>query len=57
MLQGRIAVCFGQEGSGISEDLLAMSHATVFIPMQGPTESLNVAVAAGIVMACIAGVL
>jgi TrmH family RNA methyltransferase len=57
MLQGRIAICFGQEGSGISEDLLAMSHETVFIPMQGPTESLNVAVAAGIVMACIAGVL
>lgn len=55
LFQGRTAVCLGQEGAGISPELLALSHITVSIPMPGPTESLNVAVAAGIVMSCMAG--
>lgn len=55
LFRGRIAVCLGQEGAGISPELLALSHTTVSIPMPGPTESLNVAVAAGIVMSCMAG--
>ncbi|HOS96571.1 MAG TPA: RNA methyltransferase [Deltaproteobacteria bacterium] len=53
---GKTAVCLGQEASGIREEVLALCHDTVAIPMTGRTESLNVAVAAGIVMACAAGV-
>jgi TrmH family RNA methyltransferase len=52
---GRFAVCLGQEGSGLSDSILALSGRKVFIPMKGRTESLNVAVAAGIVMAIAAG--
>lgn len=51
------AVCLGQEGAGVSPEMLALSHETVSIPMKGEVESLNVAVAAGIVLACAAGVL
>ena len=56
MFTGRFAVCLGQEGSGLSTDILALPGRKVFIPMKGGTESLNVAVAAGIVMAIAAGV-
>jgi len=51
------AVCLGQEGAGVSPEMLALSHQTVSIPMKGKVESLNVAVAAGIVLACAAGAL
>ena len=37
---------FGNEGAGISSELIALSHATVKIPMQGAIESLNIAQAA-----------
>lgn len=57
LFQGRTAICLGQEASGISPEMLSISHDAVSIPMQGRTESLNVAVAAGIVMACAAGVI
>ena len=43
------AVLFGNEGQGVSEELLAMSDATLFIEMER-FESLNVAVAAGITL-------
>ncbi|HPI91529.1 MAG TPA: RNA methyltransferase [Deltaproteobacteria bacterium] len=56
LFEGRTAVCLGQEATGVSSEILAASHETVSIPMTGRTESLNVAVAAGIVMACAAGV-
>lgn len=52
----KTAVCLGQEAAGVSREIVALSHDTVRIPMPGRTESLNVAVAAGIVMACAAGV-
>jgi len=55
LFAGRYAICLGQEGRGLSAELLALSHATISIAMPGPTESLNVAVAAGIVMARAAG--
>ncbi|HHO76039.1 MAG TPA: RNA methyltransferase [Deltaproteobacteria bacterium] len=55
LFQGRVAVCLGQEGAGISREILNISHCRVSIPMKGSTESLNVAVAAGIVMACACG--
>ncbi len=56
LFRGKTAVCLGQEASGIRKEILALCHDTVAIPMTGRTESLNVAVAAGIVMACAAGV-
>lgn len=43
------AVLFGNEGQGVSEELLAMSDTTLFIEMER-FESLNVAVAAGITL-------
>jgi len=55
LFSGRTAICLGQEGSGVSSDVLAVSHHTVSIPMKGSVESLNVSVAAGIVLAYAAG--
>lgn len=40
----------GNEGSGVSEEILSMSDEVVYIPMTGKAESLNAAVAASIVM-------
>lgn len=44
------AVCFGSEGKGISEELKSRARQSIYIPMAGKVESLNVAVAAGIVL-------
>ena len=44
------ALIFGRESSGLSPDEIASADQVVCIPMQGPTESLNVAVAAGIIL-------
>lgn len=49
-LQGRLAFVMGNEANGVSPALLAAADKRVFIPMQGRAESLNVAMAAGIVM-------
>ena len=49
-LRGRLAFVMGNEANGVSEGLLAAADKRVFIPMQGKAESLNVAMAAGIVM-------
>ncbi|MCD6570241.1 MAG: RNA methyltransferase [Deltaproteobacteria bacterium] len=57
LFEGKCAICLGQEGSGVSKEMLKISHKRVHIPMKGPTESLNVAVAAGIVMACLRGIM
>ena len=45
-----LALCFGNEGKGISKELLDICDFRVKIPMRGGAESLNVAVAAGIVL-------
>lgn len=45
-LRGAAAWVFGNEGSGVSEALLASVDGSVKIPMAGATESLNVAMAA-----------
>lgn len=45
-LQQPAAWVFGNEGSGVSEQVLAAADAAVLIPMAGQTESLNVAMAA-----------
>ncbi len=57
LFEGECAICFGQEGSGVSTEILSVSHATVSIPMKGEVESLNVSIAAGIVMAYASGAL
>ncbi|HCC05699.1 TPA: RNA methyltransferase [Patescibacteria group bacterium] len=45
-----IALIVGEETKGIEQELLDMCHRIVEIPMAGEKESLNVAVAAGIVL-------
>ena len=49
-LSGRIAFVMGNEAGGVSETLLEKADKRVDIPMAGRAESLNVAMAAGIVM-------
>ncbi|MBI2838652.1 MAG: RNA methyltransferase [Acidobacteria bacterium] len=49
-LQGDPVVLVGGEGSGLPEELALMAHSTVTIPTTGAVESLNVAVAAGILL-------
>ena len=49
-LRGRLAFVMGNEANGVSAGLLQAADKRVFIPMQGKAESLNVAMAAGIVM-------
>ena len=40
----------GNEGNGVSKDVLSKTDANLYIPIHGKSESLNVAVAAGILM-------
>lgn len=49
-LKGRLAFVMGNEAGGVSASLLQQADKRVFIPMRGKAESLNVAIAAGIVM-------
>ncbi len=44
------AIIFGNEGQGVSERIIEASDNKVIIPIYGSAESLNVAVAAGIVL-------
>ena len=44
------AILLGSEGAGISESLVAPTDERLTIPMQQPVESLNVAVAAALVL-------
>ena len=45
-----VGICFGSEGKGISPELKQLAIQSIYIPMAGAVESLNVAVAAGIVL-------
>jgi TrmH family RNA methyltransferase len=49
-LAGSTAVVVGNERHGVSRRWLEVAHEIVRIPMPGPADSLNVAVAAGVVM-------
>ena len=49
-MTGPIAVLLGGEGPGLPEDIIASSSARVTIPMRAPVESLNVAVAAALLV-------
>lgn len=48
--RGRVALAIGGEGSGLHAEVLARAGALVTIPMTPPVESLNVAVAAAILV-------
>ncbi|WP_433743540.1 TrmH family RNA methyltransferase [Falsibacillus pallidus] len=47
---GTFALIVGNEGSGVSKELLEKTDKNLYIPIYGQSESLNVAVAAGILM-------
>jgi RNA methyltransferase, TrmH family len=47
-LKGNVAFLFGNEGSGLSRELLVIADRAVAVPMPGPAESLNVAAAAAV---------
>ena len=49
-VRGRVALVVGNEGGGLREETRAKVTGTVSIPMRGNAESLNVAVAAGILL-------
>ncbi|HXW44791.1 MAG TPA: RNA methyltransferase [Streptosporangiaceae bacterium] len=49
-LRPPLALLFGSEGAGLPGDLLKAADARVAIPMTGTAESLNLAVAAGILL-------
>jgi len=48
--RGATAVAVGGEGGGLPPELLEAAHERVRIPMPAPVESLNVAVAAGVLL-------
>jgi len=47
-LTGPVAIAIGNEGAGLSDDLVAAARSRVTIPMPGGFESLNAAAAAAI---------
>lgn len=49
-ISGKVAVVFGNEGAGVSEEILQKVNNLLKISMPGRAESLNVSIAAGIVM-------
>ena len=49
-LKGPVALAIGNEGRGVSESLMDAADIRLMIPMEGKIESLNAAVAAGILM-------
>jgi len=49
-LTGPVALLLGSEGEGISEEYLKKADIRVKIPLLGEIESLNVSVAAGVLM-------
>jgi TrmH family RNA methyltransferase len=48
-LAGRIAIVLGNEAHGLDPEVVALAAGTVSIPMDGPAESLNVAMAGTLV--------
>jgi len=46
----RVALLFGHEKKGVSDDILKLSDEKIYIPMRGTKESLNVANCASIIL-------
>lgn len=49
-LNEKNAIIFGSEGNGVSDNFLKAADKTVIIPIYGSAESLNVAMASGIIL-------
>ncbi len=49
-LTGSIAILIGNEGAGLSPDLLELADSRITIPCAGPVESLNAGVAASVIL-------
>jgi TrmH family RNA methyltransferase len=49
-LKGKVLLTVGNEGNGVSNEVLGMADTRVKIPMPGNAESLNVAIAASVIM-------
>ena len=49
-LPKRVAICFGTESTGVSKEMLASCDRSVYLPMHGFSDSLNVGVAAALVL-------
>ena len=49
-ISGPLAVIVGGEGAGLTNELIAAADETLTIEMHGPVESLNVSVAAAIIL-------
>lgn len=49
-LKNKIIITLGNEGNGVSKELIDMSDISIKIPMPGGAESLNVSIAASIMM-------
>jgi TrmH family RNA methyltransferase len=49
-LSGPAAIVFGNEGRGVSAELLTAAASRLFIPLYGRVESLNVAAAAAVIL-------
>ena len=49
-LKEKNAFVFGNEGEGVSQDIIKSSDEKVIIPIYGSAESLNVAMATGIIL-------
>ncbi len=47
---GRLAIVVGNEGSGLNPEIRASAHKIVSLPLTANVDSLNVAVAAGIIL-------
>ena len=48
--EGDVAVVFGNEITGVEDDVLVSSDQHIMIPMGGAKESLNVSVCAGVIL-------
>ncbi|KGM97306.1 RNA methyltransferase [Clostridium novyi A str. 4552] len=49
-LTGKVIICVGNEGNGVSDEVYSLGDEKVKIPMPGDAESLNAGVAASIMM-------
>ena len=49
-LKGKVLLTVGNEGNGVSSEVLELADTKVKIPMPGNAESLNVAIAASVIM-------
>ena len=56
-ITSRVAIIFGNEGSGVADEILDEVNNLLKISMPGRAESLNVSIAAGIVMHYISSIL